>query len=57
MSDHDHARESTARHAAAFRRLHHDRAGFVMPNAWDAGSARLALMPAHRSNSFRNNGL
>jgi 2-methylisocitrate lyase-like PEP mutase family enzyme len=27
------------RHAAAFRQLHDGRAGFVMPNAWDAGSA------------------
>jgi 2-methylisocitrate lyase-like PEP mutase family enzyme len=29
----------TARHAAAFRLLHAGRTGFVMPNAWDAGSA------------------
>lgn len=27
------------RHAAAFRRLHDGRTGFLMPNAWDAGSA------------------
>jgi 2-methylisocitrate lyase-like PEP mutase family enzyme len=27
------------RHAAAFRQLHDRRAGFVMPNAWDAGTA------------------
>lgn len=29
----------TARHAAAFRRLHDRGTCFVMPNAWDAGSA------------------
>lgn len=32
-------RTRTARHAAVFRRLHDGRTGFVMPNAWDAGSA------------------
>ncbi len=31
--------QHTARRAAAFRRMHDGRAGFVMPNAWDAGSA------------------
>ena len=29
----------TPRHAAAFRRLHDGGTGFLMPNAWDAGSA------------------
>jgi 2-methylisocitrate lyase-like PEP mutase family enzyme len=29
----------SARRAAAFRELHDGRTGFVMPNAWDAGSA------------------
>src|SRR5215472_16661693 len=28
-----------ARHATAFRQLHDRRSCFVMPNAWDAGSA------------------
>jgi 2-methylisocitrate lyase-like PEP mutase family enzyme len=37
MTDDQAAR--TARHAAAFRLLHAGRTGFVMPNAWDAGSA------------------
>jgi 2-methylisocitrate lyase-like PEP mutase family enzyme len=31
----------TAQRAAAFRALHDARSGFVMPNAWDAGSAIL----------------
>src|SRR5258706_14145918 len=35
----DDVRAETARRAAAFRRLHAGGAGFVMPNAWDAGSA------------------
>jgi 2-methylisocitrate lyase-like PEP mutase family enzyme len=29
----------TASHTAAFRQLHNGRDGFLMPNAWDAGSA------------------
>jgi len=29
----------TASHTAAFRQMHTGRAGFLMPNAWDAGSA------------------
>lgn len=37
MTDDQAAR--TARYAAAFRLLHAGRTGFVMPNAWDAGSA------------------
>jgi 2-methylisocitrate lyase-like PEP mutase family enzyme len=37
MIDHDPA--TTSRRAATFRRLHEDRSGFVMPNAWDAGSS------------------
>jgi 2-methylisocitrate lyase-like PEP mutase family enzyme len=37
MTDRDPAR--AAHHAAAFRALHEDRTGFVMANAWDAGSA------------------
>jgi 2-methylisocitrate lyase-like PEP mutase family enzyme len=37
MSNHDPA--TTRRRAATFRRLHEERSGFVMPNAWDAGSA------------------
>jgi 2-methylisocitrate lyase-like PEP mutase family enzyme len=37
MIDHDPA--TTSGRAAAFRRLHEGRSGFVMPNAWDAGSA------------------
>jgi 2-methylisocitrate lyase-like PEP mutase family enzyme len=32
-------RARAARHAATFRALHDDGSGFVMPNAWDAGSA------------------
>ena len=35
----DEHRAETTRRAAAFRRLHEGGAGFVMPNAWDAGSA------------------
>lgn len=35
----DHGPAGTARRTAAFRQLHDGRAGFVMPNAWDAGSA------------------
>jgi len=31
--------KATARRAAAFRHLHDARTGFVMPNAWDAGTA------------------
>lgn len=34
-------RAQAARHAVTFRALHEDGAGFVMPNAWDAGSAVL----------------
>jgi len=34
-----HDRRSTARQATSFRRLHDARTTFVMPNAWDAGSA------------------
>jgi 2-methylisocitrate lyase-like PEP mutase family enzyme len=30
---------STASRTAAFRLMHNGRAGFLMPNAWDAGSA------------------
>jgi 2-methylisocitrate lyase-like PEP mutase family enzyme len=35
----DHAPATTCHRAATFRRIHEDRSGFVMPNAWDAGSA------------------
>src|SRR5262252_5030440 len=35
----DHQAAITASRAAAFRQLHEARAGFVMPNAWDAGTA------------------
>jgi 2-methylisocitrate lyase-like PEP mutase family enzyme len=37
MIDHDPA--TSCHRAATFCRLHQDRSGFVMPNAWDAGSA------------------
>src|SRR5713101_6963613 len=35
----DQEADAIARRAAAFRQLHDGRIGFLMPNAWDAGSA------------------